>query len=119
VIDLGGLPGSTFSVALGVNDAGQVVGYSVGSPIPEPSTWAMMLVGLAGLAFGSYRRAKAGGVTLANPLSDRIAAGGLVIPPQGGIQSLGKVLAQCPRGRTNSDQTIRPHGLISNRYNHA
>jgi hypothetical protein len=27
---------------------------------PEPSTWAMMLLGFAGLAFAGYRRAKAG-----------------------------------------------------------
>ena len=26
--------------------------------VPEPSTWAMMLVGLSGLAFASYRRAR-------------------------------------------------------------
>jgi probable HAF family extracellular repeat protein len=31
VINLGALPGSTFSVATGINDAGQVVGYSEGS----------------------------------------------------------------------------------------
>ena len=29
-----------------------------GSPIPEPSTWAMMLLGLAGLGFAGYRRAR-------------------------------------------------------------
>ena len=28
-------------------------------PIPEPSTWAMMLLGFAGLAFMGYRRASA------------------------------------------------------------
>ena len=26
--------------------------------VPEPSTWAMMLVGLAGLGYAGYRRAK-------------------------------------------------------------
>jgi hypothetical protein len=30
--------------------------YPVGS-IPEPSTWAMLLIGFAGLGFASYRRA--------------------------------------------------------------
>jgi PEP-CTERM motif len=30
-----------------------------GEPIPEPSTWAMMLLGFAGLAFIGYRRAPA------------------------------------------------------------
>ena len=27
--------------------------------VPEPSTWAMMLLGFAGLGFAGYRRAKA------------------------------------------------------------
>jgi PEP-CTERM motif-containing protein len=35
------------------------------SIIPEPSTWAMMLIGFAGLGFAGYRRAKAGCATLA------------------------------------------------------
>jgi hypothetical protein len=30
------------------------------TPIPEPSTWAMMLVGFAGLGLAGYRRAKTG-----------------------------------------------------------
>jgi probable HAF family extracellular repeat protein len=99
VIDLGGLPGSTQSRALGINDSGQVVGTSdsvatewsggavidlgalagaltseanaingsgqivgfitVPQPsIPEPSTWAMMLLGFAGLGLAGYRRAR-------------------------------------------------------------
>jgi hypothetical protein len=33
--------------------------------IPEPSTWAMMLIGFAGLALAGYRRAKAGHAILA------------------------------------------------------
>jgi uncharacterized membrane protein len=62
VIDLGGLPGSIFSEAAGINDAGQVVGYdTVQVVVAEPSTWAMMLAGFAGLGFAGYRRAKAGG----------------------------------------------------------
>ena len=28
-----------------------------GSVVPEPSTWAMMLLGFAGLGFAGYRRA--------------------------------------------------------------
>ena len=27
--------------------------------VPEPSTWAMMLIGFAGLGFAAYRRARA------------------------------------------------------------
>jgi probable HAF family extracellular repeat protein len=67
VIDLGGLPGFIFSEANSINDAGQVVGYSQFPlhGIPETSTWAMMLLGFAGLAWAGYRRAKAGHATLA------------------------------------------------------
>jgi PEP-CTERM motif len=32
-----------------------ITGHTVGG-IPEPSTWAMMLIGLAGLGFAGYRR---------------------------------------------------------------
>jgi len=64
IINLGGLPGATFSGAESINNLGQVVGESDGSTVvPEPSTWAMMLVGYAGLGFTGYRRAKAGGAT--------------------------------------------------------
>ncbi len=35
------------------------------SAVPEPSTWAMMLLGFAGLGFAGYRRARAGRATLA------------------------------------------------------
>jgi hypothetical protein len=28
------------------------------TPIPEPSTWAMMLIGFAGLGYAGYRRAR-------------------------------------------------------------
>jgi PEP-CTERM motif len=33
--------------------------------VPEPSTWAMMLLGLAGLCYAGYRRASAGHAALA------------------------------------------------------
>ena len=60
VINLGALPDfSTSSVAYGINSAGQIVGVSDGPAlVPEPSTWAMMLVGFAGLGYLGYRRAK-------------------------------------------------------------
>jgi hypothetical protein len=32
------------------------------SGVPEPSTWAMLLLGFAGLGFIGYRRNKAGSV---------------------------------------------------------
>jgi probable HAF family extracellular repeat protein len=72
VINLGGLAGSASSNALGINDRGQVVGdsqFPAPPPppitVPEPSTWTMMLIGFAGLAFAGYRRAKAANATLA------------------------------------------------------
>ena len=70
IINLGGLPGSTNSEALGINDRGQVVGFSfVGSVsvpvVPKPSTWALMLLGFAGLGFAGYRRARTAQATLA------------------------------------------------------
>ena len=55
----------------GINDNGQLVGFyanSLGTPdavngflantVPEPSTWAMMLVGFAGLGFFGYRASR-------------------------------------------------------------
>lgn len=32
-------------------------GVGVGAPVPEPSTWAMMLIGFLGLGYAGYRRA--------------------------------------------------------------
>ena len=37
----------------------------VGSAVPEPSTWAMLIVGFAGLGFAGYRKAKSGRPVLA------------------------------------------------------
>ena len=35
-------------------------GWVLYSPVPEASTWAMMLLGFAGFGFAGYRRARAG-----------------------------------------------------------
>jgi uncharacterized membrane protein len=77
------VPGAIYTVPEGINDLGQIVGIYADSaglpgaflatpkigpftfsaapladPVPEPSIWAMMLMGLAGLAFvGSRARA--------------------------------------------------------------
>jgi hypothetical protein len=59
VIDLNPTNPLLQSEALGINNAGQVVGWA-SSSTPEPSIWAMMLIGFAG-----YRRAIAGRATLA------------------------------------------------------
>ena len=62
--------GSTAVTANGINDLGQVVGFytangnTIGfeTTIPEPSTWAMMFLGFAGLGFLGYRKARMGTV---------------------------------------------------------
>jgi hypothetical protein len=65
IINLGGLPGSLNNEAYGINNEGQVVGWSQDPfvpppplPVPEPSTWAMLLIGFAGLGFAGYRQAR-------------------------------------------------------------
>jgi PEP-CTERM motif len=62
--------GSTAVTANGINDLGQIVGFytapvgadqsTIGfeTTIPEPSTWAMMLLGFCGLGFLGYRKAR-------------------------------------------------------------
>jgi PEP-CTERM motif len=77
-IDNGGVftsfdpPGSLISTTInGVNDKGDIVGFYtsatgdavvgfVGTPVPEPQTWAMMLLGFAGLGFLGYRKVRKG-----------------------------------------------------------
>jgi hypothetical protein len=67
------------TVVTGVNDAGQIAGLYydssnfdqvafafLGTPIvPEPSTWAMMILGFAGIGFMAYRRKSKPAVTAA------------------------------------------------------
>jgi hypothetical protein len=55
----------TFAIGPGVADPSQYsfvfsngIGNSSGSPVPEPSTWAMMLLGFAGLGLSGYRSAR-------------------------------------------------------------
>jgi hypothetical protein len=52
-------PDSTYTVPLGLNDSGQIVGIYVNA-VPEPSTWAMMILGFCGLGFMAYRRKQNG-----------------------------------------------------------
>lgn len=66
VIALGGLPGAQQTDARSINNLGQAVGYSLffptpppPAPVPEPSTWAMMLLGFAGLGLVGYRQTRA------------------------------------------------------------
>jgi hypothetical protein len=47
-------PGSTFYSAAAINNHGQLVG--VGTVVPEPETYAMLLAGLGLLGFIARRR---------------------------------------------------------------
>jgi hypothetical protein len=58
VINLGSNLGPNIDLTLSVNGSG-VFAAGVGT-VPEPSTWAIMLIGFGGLALAGYRRAKAG-----------------------------------------------------------
>jgi hypothetical protein len=61
-------PGSTATTLNGINNAGDVVGFYVdgmhntdgvlGTPVPEPGTWVMMLTAFAGLGFLGLGRAR-------------------------------------------------------------
>jgi PEP-CTERM motif len=44
--------------ALGPAGTGEIAGAGTLSSVPEPSTWAMMLIGFAGLAYAGLRKAK-------------------------------------------------------------
>jgi PEP-CTERM motif len=46
----------TNSEALGPNEDSWFGGNIELSTVPEPSTWAMMLLGFAGLGYAGYRR---------------------------------------------------------------
>ena len=76
------------TAGFGINDRGQIVGgYIVGGieygfvgtsatpSIPEPSTWAMMLLGFAGLGYVGFRKARA-----RSAISDRLIAALLFNP---------------------------------------
>jgi hypothetical protein len=59
-------PGATYDYAFefsnpGANEPSGLLVTTTGSAgvVPEPSTWAMMLIGFAGLGFAGYRRARA------------------------------------------------------------
>ena len=67
VTNLGSYSGTadlTFGYNLVADGAGGFgVDLAFGGAVPEPSTWAMLLIGLAGLGFAGYRRARAGRTT--------------------------------------------------------
>jgi hypothetical protein len=60
VIDLGSDFGPNFDLTFGYTlvadgPGGFAFDFALGGAVPEPSTWAMMLVGFAGLGFAGYR----------------------------------------------------------------
>jgi hypothetical protein len=65
IVDPAGSAGTTLN---GINDLGQIVGFFVdgsgntdgllANPVPEPSTWAMILAGFAGLGWLGLRRSR-------------------------------------------------------------
>jgi hypothetical protein len=68
-------PGSTSTTLNGLNDAGDVVGFfmdaagntdgALGTPVPEPPAWLMILAGFAGLGCLGLRRSRRPGVARA------------------------------------------------------
>ena len=65
VIDLGSDMGPNIDLTFGYSlvadgSGGFGFDFAVGGAVPESSTWAMMLLGFAGLASAGYRRARAG-----------------------------------------------------------
>jgi hypothetical protein len=55
VFGTGATPGNTNSAILHVDVTGSFV-----APVPEPATWAMMILGFCGLCFMAYRRKQSG-----------------------------------------------------------
>ena len=47
--------GDLIEVGSGFNNPGA---WTMASPVPEPTTWAMMILGFAGVGFVAYRRRK-------------------------------------------------------------
>ena len=60
VIDLGSNFGPNIDLTIVTHGLGD---FAVGGAVPEPSTWAMMLLGFAGLGYAGYRRAREPRVT--------------------------------------------------------
>jgi hypothetical protein len=51
----GNTPGG-LTYGIGVTDGPYVLDYQAVAPVPEPSTWAMMILGFFGIGFMAYRR---------------------------------------------------------------
>lgn len=62
-LDLGALAGGSpfdvdLSYSLTASEPGAGFGFAYDSAVPEPSTWALMLLGFVGLGVAGYRRAR-------------------------------------------------------------
>jgi hypothetical protein len=44
-----------------------LINGNIVTPVPEPSTWAMLLIGFAGIGFASYRKSRRGKVIATTP----------------------------------------------------
>jgi hypothetical protein len=55
-----------FSTSGGALEFSSISALSFQATVPEPSTWVMMAIGLAGLGFAGYKRAKTGHATFAS-----------------------------------------------------
>ena len=68
IVGSGVVTGSSFATSGGafvLTRAGEATFTAATTAIPEPSSWAMMLIGFAGLGYVGYRRARAAHATLA------------------------------------------------------
>ena len=53
LVTITGLPAFTTATFSSTNNAFE---FALGSAVPEPSTWAMMALGFAGLGYAAFRR---------------------------------------------------------------
>ena len=53
-----GLAPGVYRYSFGSGTDADAFTVEVGAPVPEPSTWAMMLIGFAGLGFAGYRASR-------------------------------------------------------------
>jgi hypothetical protein len=63
VFDLG-----SFGPNIELTISGGIGTFIIGGAVPEPSTWAMMLLGFAGLGYAGYRQSK---LKVKNPAFER------------------------------------------------
>jgi hypothetical protein len=100
VIDLGADLGPNIDLTFGTTltaDGPGGFGFdlAIGGAVPEPSTWAMMLVGFAGVGFAGHRSTKRRAAVRPEPRAARVQAESrppACIPAQARIQSIGGTL---------------------------